>query len=436
MKKILTTILLTCASLTVTLAQTETTSFDVDGIKVIFKPTLKEIINVRMYYRGGVNNYPVSQAGIETFALEATNECGTKKYNGNMYRDLSDKYGVNVGSEAEYDYGNIQMECVSKYFSQGWDLFAEAIVNPVFDAGEVELLRSKIVAKIKEEQSNPDKRVEQLLLQSAFEGTPYATDPNGTEEIMSKLTAAELKTYYYSLLNKNRMFIVVAGKITKEELIAKIKASFAGLPSKPYTPVTLQEPIWNDYKVVKEDRSLQTNYINAIMNAPAYNSPDYIPYRVGISALGGSLFSEIRTRLNLSYDPGTFSVMQQMPYGVMYVSTTNPKEAVLAMNREVKKVLGYGLSPEGLQHIKASFITNNYIKQQSTASITGSLGLSEVLGGWQIAEDFPKEIEKVTTEQINQALYKYVVGLRWSYLGDPQKAAETEEAFKKVIRND
>jgi zinc protease len=436
MKKILTTILLTCASLSVTLAQTETTSFDVDGIKVIFKPTLKEIINVRMYYRGGVNNYPASQAGIETFALEATNECGTKKYSGNIYRDLSDKYGVNVGSEAEYDYGNIQMECVSKYFSQGWDLFTEAIVNPVFDAGEVELLRSKIIAKIKEQQSNPDKRVEQLLLQSAFEGTPYATDPNGTEEIMSKLTAADLKTYYTSLLNKNRMFIVVAGKISKEELIAKIKASFAGLPSKPYTPVTLQEPIWNDYKVVKEDRSLQTNYINAIMNAPAYNSPDYIPYRVGISALGGSLFSEIRTRLNLSYDPGTYSVMQQMPYGIMYVSTTNPKEAVLAMNREVKKVLGYGLSPEGLQHIKSSFITSNYIKQQSTASITGSLGLSEILGGWQIAEDLPKEIEKVTTEQINQALYKYVVGLRWSYLGDPQKAAETADAFKKVIRND
>lgn len=436
MKKLLTTILLIWSGISMVLAQTETTSFDVDGIKVIFKPTLKEIINVRMYYRGGVTNYPTSQAGIESFALEATNECGTKKYTGNVYKDRADKYGINIGSNSEYDYGNIQMECVAKYFNEGWDLFTEAIVNPIFDAGEAELLRNKMIAKVKGNQSNPDKQAEHLVLQNAFEGTPYATDPDGTEEILSKLTAADLKTYYNSILNKNQLFIVVAGKVDKAELIAKIKASFSGLPSKPYNPVTLEEPIWNDYHLLKEDRNLQTNYINGIMNSPKFTSPDYVPYRVGISALGGSLFSELRTRLNLSYDPGTYSVMQQMPYGIMYVSTTNPKEAVLAINRQVKKVLSHGLTPEGLQRIKSSFITTNYIKQQSTASITGSLGIAEILGGWQIADDLPKLIEKVTVDQINQAMYKYIVGLRWSYLGDPEKATEAAEAFKKVIRND
>lgn len=35
------------------LAQSKATSFDVAGIKVILKPTQKEIINVSMYYRGG-----------------------------------------------------------------------------------------------------------------------------------------------------------------------------------------------------------------------------------------------------------------------------------------------------------------------------------------------------------------------------------------------
>jgi predicted Zn-dependent peptidase len=432
MKKIFVTLFFICGSLSV-MAQSETTSFEVDGIKVIFKPTLKDIINVRMFYRGGVTNYPASQAGIEKFALEATTECGTKKYSGNVYRDRADTYGVDVASEGEYDYGNIQMQCITKYFNEGWDLFTESVVNPVFDAGEVELLRSKIVAKMREEQSNPDNRAEQLVLQSAFEGTPYATDPDGTEEILGKLTAADLKSYYSSIFNKNRMFIVVAGKISKDVLIAKIKASFANLPSAPYTPVALHEPTWNDYKVVKEDRNLQTNYIDAIMNGPTFNSPDYVPYRVGISALGGSLFSELRTKLNLSYDPGTYSVMQHMPYALMYVSTTSPKEAVTAMNQQLNKVLSYGLSPEGLKRIKSSFITSNYIKQQSTASITGSLGIAEILGGWQLAEDLPKAIENVTVDQINEAMQKYITGLRWSYLGDLKKAEEADAAFRMTV---
>src|SRR4051812_43486588 len=129
MKKIFITLLCLFGGLSGTLAQTETTSFDVEGIKVIFKPTLKDIIKVRMFYRGGVTNYPASQAGIEDFALGAATDCGTKKYSGNIYRDIADKYGINIGSEAEYDYGDIQMECVTKYFTQGWDLFTEAVVN-------------------------------------------------------------------------------------------------------------------------------------------------------------------------------------------------------------------------------------------------------------------------------------------------------------------
>ncbi|WP_183563948.1 M16 family metallopeptidase [Mucilaginibacter sp. SP1R1] len=433
MKKIFITILFVCFGLPGVFAQSETTSFDVDGIKVIFKPTLKEIINVRMFYRGGVTNYPADKAGIERFALEATTECGTKKYDANMFRDKADKFGIDISTSTDFDYGNIEMDCVSKYFNEGWDLLTEAVVNPVFDNAEVELFRGKMLARIRQQQTDPDDHVEDLVVKNGFEGTPYATDPAGEDAIVSKLTPAELKTYYNSILNKKQLFLVVAGKINKEELIAKIKASFAALPSKNYTPAKLQEPVWNDYRLVTESRNLSTNYINAIMNSPTVSSKDYVPYTVGIAALGGSLFNLLRTRLNLSYDPGASSLMRQMPYSIMYVSTTNPKEAVKAMTRVLNNVLNYGLSAEGLKNIKSSYITNNYVKQQSTSAITLSLGKAEVLGGWEIAENMPSAIDKVTVSQINAALNKYIRGLRWSYLGDTQQADAAAGEFKKII---
>ncbi len=61
------------------IAQSKATSFDVAGIKVILKPTQKEIVNISVYFRGGVTNYAAEQAGIEHLALAATTECGTKK---------------------------------------------------------------------------------------------------------------------------------------------------------------------------------------------------------------------------------------------------------------------------------------------------------------------------------------------------------------------
>jgi zinc protease len=434
MRKLFTTIILFCLLAPEIFAQSQTTEYNVDGIKVIFKPTVKEIVNVRFFYRGGVTNYPVTQAGIERFALSAATECGTQKYSGDSYRDLADKYSIAIRVAATYDYGDIEMECVSKYFNEGWDLLTEAVAKPVFDKDQVQLLKDKIVTSIRQGQSNPDTRSDQLILKNAFEGTAYAANPDGEEGVIKRLTETDLKNYYEGLLNKNQIFIVVAGKIDKEMLIAKIKASFANLPSKPYNPVNLQEPVWNDNKVFIENRELSTNYINGIMNAPQVNSEDYVPYRLGVAALGGSLFAELRTRLNLSYDPGTSSVMQKMPYGLMYISTTKPKEAVSIMTETLNKFMDYGISPNGLTHLKAGYFTGNYIKLQSTSAITQSLGVAEILGGWSMDEALPTAIDNVTVEQVNKALSKYIVGLRWSYLGNQQQADEAAKSFKKQVK--
>jgi len=434
MKKLLLIIILLFPAIPDVFAQSPTTSFDVDGIKVVFKPTVKDIINVRVFFKGGVTNYPASQAGIENFALSAITECGTKKYTGNAFRDLADSYSIAIGSEASYDYGDVEMECVSKYFNYGWDLFADAVKNPVFDAKEVELLRNKLLAGEREAGSDPDKRSGELILQNAFAGTPYATDPNGSEETLSKFTPADLKAYYQSILNKEQLFIVVAGKISKDELAAKIHASFAGLPSRPYQPRHLVAPIWNDYKVLTEKRDLQTNYITAIMNSPQVYSPDYVPFRLAISVLGGSMFSDLRTDRNLGYDPGAESVARKMPYATMSISTTQPKEAVQEMVKTLNEVRMYGVSDNGLKQLKSSYITNNYITQQSTSAITGGLGEAEVLGGWETAENLPALVDKVTIQQINATINVYVVGLRWSYLGNPDGANDAAVGFIEQVK--
>ena len=434
MKTLLTSIIILFCAISFAFAQSQTTAFDVDGIKVIFKPTVKEIINVRMFYRGGVTNYNPSQAGIERFALSAATECGTKKYSGDTFKDRADKYGINIHGAAEYDYGDIEMESVSKYFNEGWDLFTEAVVNPIFDESQVQLLRNKIIASIRGAESDPDKRSEQLILNNAFENTPYATDPDGNTQAIEKLTAAGLNAYYNSIFNKNQMFIVVAGKISKEELVAKIHASFGAIPVKQYTKPEYHEPFWNDYKTLIEKRGLATNYINGIMNAPPVISADFIPYRMGIAALGGSLFGVLRTQLNLSYDPGTSTTTQQMPYALMSVTTNSAKEAVYAMTDLLGRVRRNGITAKGVETLKSSFITNYYIRQQSTSALTGSLGEYEVLGGWQLADAIPVLVNETTADQINYAMNKYIVGLRWSYLGNPDQANDTADAFGVHIK--
>lgn len=396
-----------------------TSSFNVAGIKVILKPTVKDIIHISMYYRGGVSNYDGATAGIENLALLAATECGTKKYTKDVFKDRAEAYGVSIHGSSDYDYGVISMNCISRFFNQGWELFADAVSAPVYEEKELHLLKEKVISGLRQSESDPDERIDQLTMKHAFTGTPYAINPAGEEATVQKLSAGDVKDYYFNkLLNKNRMFIVVVGKISKEEISKKIRAAFTSLPAKPYKPVVYTAPAPADKEPLTEQRQLATNYVTGSFNAPVMSSADYMPYRLAIATLSDKLFREIRTNRNLSYAPYAYATSRLMPFGVMYVSTTDPKACAEIMTAELKKLRDNGFSEDELKSAKSGFITSNYMKQESTAAIAAGLGNAEILGDWKLADQTAGLVNKVTLPQMNAVLKKYVSTIQWNYLGD------------------
>lgn len=412
-----------------------TSSFDVDGILVIYKPTLKNIANVSVYFRGGVNNYPAEKAGIEKLAVEGATECGTAKYTRDNFEDKSDNFGIQIRSVASLDDAKISLNCLAKYFNEGWDLLAEAVTKPVFDANAFENMKQKAMSAVRQSESNPDDKLRTMAVQNAFQSTPYEIDPNGTETTLLRISSSEAKEYYLkTLLNKSRMFIVVVGNIPKEDIITKIKTAFASIPDPGYEPPEIIIPRFGNATVDVEERSIATNYIMGIMNAPAYTSPDFVPYILAISELHGSIFYEIRTRRNLSYAPDAGVRELLMPYTYVYVSTTNPKEAVEVMAGIISNQQLTTINKKGLEEIKALYITGSYRREESTDAIADNLGRSEILGDWTIAERFPAMVKNTTRDEMSKAFNKYISGIRWTYLGDKQKADQAMRSFTMSVK--
>jgi zinc protease len=420
MKKLMIVLLLLCAIVLGLQAQQETTAFDADGIKVIFRPTTKNVINVRLYFRGGVTNYTAGQAGIENIALDATTKCGTAKYNAAAYRDTSDKYGITSYGTSELDFGYVQVNCISKYFDKGWDLFSAAVMDPVFEQNEVKLLKDKVIRNIMDDESDPEVYLDQLQMQNAFANTPYAINPLGSEESIRGLTTDEMKNYYHSILNKNRVFIVIVGNVTKQEIFEKVLLSFGNMPSRPYNPVDLKMSPLGDNRVFTENKQLKINYVGAVLNSPEFTNLNYVPFRMGISGLSGNIYYNLRTRLHLSYSASAGTFQLKAPCTMMYAATNNVQAVIDEMYRLLKNIKDEGVNEEWLQHIKNSYVTKSYINDQSASSITNTLGRAEILGGWQYAEDLPKLAQMTTVNQVNNALNFYLGGMRWTFLGNPE----------------
>lgn len=404
--------------------------FSVDGITVIMKPTVKDIINVSVYYKGGVTNYSSDMAGIENLALAGAPECGTKSYTKDAFKDKADKYGIDIYGNSTYDYGMINLNCISKYFNEGWELLSSAVKSPEYNDNDFQLLKEKTLAGIKNADADPDNRILKMAVNNTFKDTPYATDPTGETNTVTSISANDVKNYYYNtLLNKNRIFIVVVGNISKETITNKIKQSFADLPSKVYKNYDYQIPEITTNTLHIESRHLATNYIIGVVNAPLFTSNDYVANQLAFRAFSQNLFTEIRSKRNLSYAPYAVPLKLEMPYSYMYVSTTDPKASVEVMVNEINRLKTKGFSQKEFSDIKNLYITSNYMKEESANRMSEALGVSEILGNWKMDEEFIGKVQKTTPADMTNVFRKYVNGINWNYLGIEKQADQAKEAF-------
>jgi zinc protease len=394
-------------------AQTSAMTFDVNGLKVIFRPTQKETVSIAMFFRGGVMNYDPVNAGIENLALASATSCGTKNYTVHDYKELADEYGINISGASTTDYGAISLNCINKYFSQGWKLFSDAVVNPVFDQAEFSNEKERIISVTHAREALPEALVEQITMTNMFKDTRYSTPPLGTEISLRKLNSDSIKNYYYNtLLNKERMFLVVAGKISREDLEGKIKEAFAALKGKPYTvPVYSEVPLTG----------------NRLFTAPTMSNPDYPAFRLAITVLSSYLHFKLRTEQALSYAPGATVKTLQMPYTSLYVSTTQPKKSVQGMMEAFTDVKEGSYNTNVIKEIQKSYRLDSYSDQESAVTLVSNLGKAEVLGSYTLEENLVEKVSAVTADDVKRVFNKYLTGAIWIFVGNEQLG---KEAFK------
>lgn len=418
-------------------AKAQTTEMNINGLTVILKPSEKQTVSAAMFFKGGTFNYSAAQQGIESLTLSATGECGTKKYDKDKFKDIADQYGINISGGSGYDLGYITMNCVKPYFNEGWDLFAEAINAPVFDDKELDLLKQKLIANLRQSEGDPDSKLSEMSLSNTFKNTRFAIRPSGTPESLEKLRVEDVKKYYQDVLfNKERMYLVVVGNISADELKAKVEKAFGKLPAKTSGKPVAQAGC-NDLKISKnnfnsEERQLATNYIMGILGSPKTTSKEFNAYRLAFDILSDKLFEEVRTKRNLSYAPAAYVRAGQQPYAIIYVTTTKPKEAVTVMVDEIKRLSNGGFTATELRDAKSQFATAYFMKNESNMAMAMALGIAHMKGSWKDEETFLDKINAVTLPEMQSTFTQYANGIDWNYLGLAEQVDKA--AFAKTVK--
>jgi zinc protease len=174
--------------------------------------------------------------------------------------------------------------------------------------------------------------------------------------------------------------------------------------------------------VAIEARRLPTNYIRGYYVGPPASSPDYQALRVAAAALGGSLFSEIRGRRNLTYAVSAPFVERAVSAGGLYVTTVAPDTTLAIMRREIGELQTGFVDPDGLERLVQHFITEYFLDNETNSDQATLLARAHLYrGDYRAAERFVDELRQVTPQDVQRVARKYMRQVRFAYVGDPGK---------------
>lgn len=396
-----------------------TTSFDVDGLKVILRNNpANNVVAANLYLLGGTQQVSASNAGIEPFLLDVS-ERGTLRYPKVVLRRKMAHLGSEIVIRPTVEWTMFGIRTSSEVFDSTWAIFADRVMNPTLATAEVEVVKSQYRLGLSEQNDDADALVSRLADSVAFGDHPYAMPLAGTLESIARIDAGSLRQFHRSQMVTSRMLLVVVGNVDSAHVARLVRGTLARLPRGNYQ-WQQPPPISNGAAgVVVVSRPLPTNYLLGYYAGPPATSPDYQALRIASAVLTGRLFAELRTRQNLTYDVHAPFLDRAVSAGGLYISTVAPDKSLELMRAGIDELQRELLEPSGLERLSQQFITEYFLDNETNAAQADFLARFQLYrGDYRAADRFVGELLKVTPQDVQRVARKYMRGFSFAYVGD------------------
>lgn len=399
-----------------------TVKFSVDGITVIHRRTNTSLVVANLYLLGGVHLVTPPSAGIEPLLLELS-ERGTRKYPGEGLRRAMARTGSAIGVAAADDYTVFGLRTTTDRVDSTWSIYADRLIAPSFTPADFEFVKQSRIAALAQRADDADALLEFLGDSVAFVGHAYALSPHGTDRSVAGFTLAQVREFHRAQMVKSRMLLVIVGDLTRERIERLVHGTLGMLPAGSYewkVPEPLGPRAGSNVHIVS--RRLPTNYILGQWSGPPAGDADVPALRVATAVLQGMLFSEVRSRLNLTYAVEARFRDRGVTAGGLYVTTTRPDETLRVMKAQLRFLQDETLRTEALSPLVQQFITEYFLDNETSGAQADFLARADLYrGDYRAGDRFVAELRAVTGSDVRRVVNKYMKDLRFTYIGNPSQ---------------
>jgi zinc protease len=391
------------------------------------------IIAIQFEFRGGGRLDPVGKEGLSDFTISMLTE-GTQELNQRQFQQALVDNAISIGFDADKDGVTGSLRTLSENKETAFDLLRQSLMEPRFDAADIERIRSQFISALKAEDDEPSSIASKAWWKAAFPNHPYGRHP--TEATVKAITADDLKNYMHHFQRGN-LIIGVAGDIDKEELAKILDQIFGGLPQESNAsikPAAQSIPLHSQKDPIFIARDLPQTVAVFGQSGLRRSDPDFYPFYILNHILGGGSFSsylmkEVREKRGLAYSIST-GLDTYEDTGILAGSVATKKESfneTLAQTRQVWQELPDKINDRDVVDAKKFLIGSFPLRFRSTPQIAGIL---MAMQRDHLPIDFLDKrndiIESVTTEQVIAVAKKYLKAdqLLFTIVGTPEPKKE------------
>lgn len=411
---------------------------------IVERPEVPKVY-LRIGLACGNKNDPPEKVGLAQL-LAATIKKGTTRFDSYRLVDEIERIGGELDAVVNEDFFFVYGEFLNDSAETGIRLLQDILLNPVFQAQEVEKERYRLLADIENENSSPQFLANRRMDKALFGSHPYGYYKN--RESLLNIDRNDLVNQHEKFFGPAHSVMVIAGAISEDRAIELGEKYFSEWKPKKSFPLSAEIPeAGNKPLVYLIDRpgSEQSNILLGNLLFPR-NHPDYVSMLVMNKILGGGgsgrLFMHLREEKGLTY--GAYSTINAYLENGSWlaraeVRTPATAEAIEAFFDEFRKIKQEQVSKEDLQNA-IRYLVGFFPLQNETPSSIAALALKQKLfdlpkNYWN---SFIESIGQVTQDAVQKMAQKYIREDRMAIVvvGDSTKILKELNIFGEVQQFD
>jgi len=296
------------------------------------------------------------------------------------------------------------------------ELFSEVLLEPAFDAEEIERERGDTLAAIERREDRLGQKAFLLFVETHYAQHPYRQSLLGTTDTVASFDAAQVAAHHERLVRAPNLSLAIAGDVDPDEVAVRLSAHLGSLPGgggeAPSPPVEAPPREIREAEL-RKDRA-QAHLVIGFRGVSVHDDErfDLDVLSQLLAGQGGRLFLDLRDRQSLAYSVSAVNVEGVAPgYFAVYIATAPEKldAARAGLMAELDKLIQAPASAGEIDRAKRYLIGNHAIGQQRNsvqaahAALDGRYGL-----GPDAMRHYTERIAAVTADDLLRSAQRVI----------------------------